>query len=558
MEKSVAKFTLLALPLFALTACQDYEPFSEAEVHEHFVHKNFNDSFVNTFGEIAPDHNWGFDFAEAAMTGNQLTETRALLNGEESKLVWKQDMNYVLYDGQNSYPAYIPVCELFGKPANITQNEHDEVYAWFSNHKVNWKNDLTNSNVNAVESRLTTDGPDNGKQILAHVIDSNNPNYGTLVNYDNPIYDDYVDINEIHFFNGWIQHVAYDPKYDEVAEDGISKYSGSNMDFLAFRHVSQIEDFIHLKDYNAANGYGWGRQLTSDPNNGSGQNAILVIDAKFDVVTYGCSADGSNPHNKYYIVHLKGVDYDGYYLGMDLEGFDPDAAASNNLNKNVKADGICNDWIIKIGDAGAKPYNPTRVMCEDLAMDNCDYDYNDIVYDVEYQNNVATVTVRAAGGTVPISMWFNGSQLKKADKNGTLTEEIHTLFDAPITTPVNVGSPGVTKTPIVFKMKFNTSNFDETYHNGQANVKYDFYTSDKFDFQKIQVKVKHSIEAEWVNLGNIDGQAPIRFCVPNTVKWTKELQGIEKAYPGFRAWVGNPTDMFWTSEKTINSEYLYN
>ena len=559
MEKSVAKFTLLALPLFALTACQDYEPFSEAEVHEHFVHKNFNDSFVNTFGEIAPDHHWGFDYAEGVLNSEMSVKTRANLS---QGYVYKQEET--IQYGSGGSAVFFKTTDLYGRPADITQHEHEEVYAWFTNHRVDWKNTPTNSYIDAEHSRETNDG---GTNIVAHVINSENPDYGSLKDYPtiNPLTDPYVDDNSIHFYNGWIQQVARDERYDEHDQDTPAhSYNCTAMDYLAFRHVGNIEDWIHLKDFNQAYGYGWGRQPSTDgsqyqigdPSNG--QNAILVLDAKFDVVTYGCNTGSSTPHNKYYIVYLKGDDYEGYYLGMDLESY-----TDGTANMSVPADGICNDWIIKIGDAGAKPFNPTRVMCEDLAMVNCDYDYNDIVYDVEYKDDVATITVQAAGGTVPISIWYDGTQLKLEDNGGTETGEIHTLFGAPIETPVNVGAPGVTKNSVVFKLKFkDTSNGTATWQlgpsDGWKNHKYAYYSSSNFNFQSIQVKVKHNIEAEWVNLNNIDGDAPVRFCVPNTVKWTKELQGIEKAYPGFRTWVGNPTDMFWTSGKTINSEYLYN
>lgn len=554
MRTSFSKLSLLALPLAALTACQDYEPFDEAEVREQAAIKNFNKSFEETFGDIAPDHHWGFDYAEFVLNQESGLSTRADLS---TGYVYKQEQDIQYGEGPGC--VYYKTTDLYGRPADITQKEHDEVFAWFSNHRVNWSVTPTNSNINAEHSRETTDG---GTNIVAHVIDSSNPNYGSLTSYPiNPLSDPYVDDNSIHFYNGWIQQVARDMNEDEVDLDG-HYHSAEQMDYLAFRHVGNISDWIHLNDFNGAHGYGWGRQPSTDDTTEEieysyGQNAILVLDAKFDVVTYGCSVGSSNPHNKYYIVYLKGDDYEGYYLGMDLESY-----TNGTKNESVIADGICNDWIIKIGDAGAKPFNPSRIMCEDLAMTNCDYDYNDIVYDVAYNDNVVTITVQAAGGTVPISMWYNGTQLKSDDGSGNKTGEIHTLFGAEIETPVNVGAPGVTKNPVILKLKFNDNSNGtakwQVIDDGWIQHEYNYYSSDKFDFQKIQVKVKHNIDAEWVNLSNIDGSAPVRFCVPNTVKWTKELQGIEKAYPGFRTWVGNPTDWFWKAGKIINTDYLYN
>lgn len=547
MRPSIFKFSLIALPLGLLTACQDYEPFDEAEVREAATLKKFNENFIERFGEIAPNHSWGFDLAESVLSGEANSTTRADLS---EGYIYKQEADIPL--GGSWYKT----TELYGRPADITKEEHDEVFAWFSNHRVDWKHTPTNSNIDAVHSRETKDG---GTNIIATIIDSSNPNYGSLTDYPtiNPLIGNYTDNNSLNYYNGWIQTVAHDLSYDETGEDG-KKYNSANMDYLAFRPVGNIQDWIHLNDCNGAQGYGWGRQPSNDgtPDQVApsyNQNATLVLDAKFDVVTYGCSVGSSNPHNKYYIVYLKGCNYEGYYLGMDMESY-----TNGTANESLPADGICNDWIIKIGNAGAKPYNPARVMCEDLAMVNCDYDYNDIVYDVATQGNEITITVQAAGGTVPISMWYGTTQLMKVANNGVNTGEIHTLFGAPIQTPVNVNGPGVEKAPIVFKLLFNNTQDNPTYYDGSSNVSYAYYTSDKFNFQSIQVKVKHTTNAEWVTLDNIDGGAPVRFCVPNTVNWTREDQWIENAYPGFRAWVGNPTDWFWKEGKTIIHGYLHN
>lgn len=498
----------------SLASCQDFDNGMDDETIKR---AEFTKNFIEEFGTPAPNHQWGFDVAQAVMTGNSV-KTRAEINGETAGLVYKQEMT-IKFPGDANQPwGYeYKTTELYGRPADITKKEHDEVFAWFSNHIVNWKYTPTNSNVNAAQSRETKDG---GNKIIATTINKANPGYGSLLNYSNPTGTSYTDENNLYFFNGWIQHVAYDPALDEVGHNGTSLYSGANMDYLAFRHVDQVSDYIHLNDYNSSNGYGWGREpLTDGTSNqvaySSGQNAILVLDAKFDVVTYGCSADGSNPHNKYYIVYLQGDDYAGYYLGMDLEGYDPNEAG----NQLVDADGICNDWIIKIGDAGAKPFNPSRIMCEDLGAR--DFDYNDIVYDVEYRNGTVTVTVQAAGGTIPIGLYYKGNQLKLNGEG-----EIHTLFDSKVTTPVNVGPKGDTRAPIVFS-----------------------WTDSSFDLKSIQVKVKHSTDAEWVTLSNYEGSVPLKFCVPNTVKWTVENGYIEKAYPGFKTWVGNPTKWFWTGTK---------
>ena len=66
-------------------------------------------------------------------------------------------------------------------------------------------------------------------------------------------------------------------------------------------------------------------------------------------------------------------------------------------------------------------------MCEDLGG-SFDTDFNDIVYDVKYENPVCTITIQAAGGTMPIELWYGlkdkgGYQLTHNNKS-----EVHDMF----------------------------------------------------------------------------------------------------------------------------------
>ena len=49
----------------------------------------------------------------------------------------------------------------------------------------------------------------------------------------------------------------------------------------------------------------------------SPNNATLLKNCDVNVWTYGSSVSSSFKHDKYYVVKLKGDDYEGYYLGMD-------------------------------------------------------------------------------------------------------------------------------------------------------------------------------------------------------------------------------------------------
>lgn len=496
--------------LLTLSSCQDYDlGYTSTEI-------SYETQFVKEFGTPAPGHQWGFDVAEYCMGGEP--ETRAVI---------KQDMNV----GNTN----LRTTEVYGRPADITEREHNEVYAWFSNHKVDWTNSPTWFKVDGNRTNQTSDN-------IAHVIDSTYPNYGSLKDskYNNTL-GDYVMESELGFFNGWIQHVANDPTMDEKSY-GSTTYSCANMDYLCFHDLRAKKFGDHLNDFNAASGYGWGNQ-----NN---NNAILVTETDFNVCTYGCSAGSSNPHDKYFIVYLEGDGYAGWYLGMDFEA-DKDGA---NPNERVKADGICNDWIIKIQDVGNTVYNPARIMCEDLGG-TFDTDFNDIVYDVKYENPTCVITMQAAGGTMPIELWYG-----EKDKQGSIRltyngqTEIHAMFGAEVSQPVNVKADyGVDgREPIVFALKFN--NNTGTYRYGNRDIPAVSLPS-SYDFSKIHVYVYNEGRAEWINIDNQDQRMPLRICVPAGTRWCQECKSIKEAYSGFNAWVQDPTVTFW--DKTKNTSLLY-
>lgn len=461
-------------------------------------HSVYDRDFLKEFGDPAPNHQWGFDIANQSfrlIMGLPLnTETRA---------VYKQD------DWLS--PNYIQ--DYFGKPADITAREHSEVYAWFKYHKVEWTNTPTwfqGSSTRQTADNIAYDQTDGTRQ------DRLDKGYGSLLDYDNPL-GDYDIANQMPIFNGWIQHVANDPDQDEV--DGYGNKLSGGMDFLCFRTIGgSSDDWEHSKDFNSGNGYGWGNQTQ--------YNGEFISNAQFNVVTYGSSSSASTPHDKYFIVHLKGLDYEGWYLGLDFEADKPGA----NPNEIVAANGKCNDWIIKIAEAGGSGYIPCRVMCEDLGG-TFDIDFNDIVYDIDMPDaSHAKVIVQAAGGTMPIMIKY---------KDEVLCDEVHAAFGVASNVPVNVGASYGRDGLEPIELSIND------------------FGNRAFDINDINVFVKPVNRAEWVNITLLDqtSNIPCRFCVPTTVSWTKELQRITWAFPMFVDWVKDPSFKFW--EKNVNATYLY-
>ena len=513
----------------SLAACQEYDNGISSSDIEAAVYEK---QFVEKFGEPAENHQWGFDAAEAMF---------GLMSGPETRAVYKQEMDVP--------PSYMKTTTLFGTPENIQDNERKEVLEWFTNHQVKWTNTPTQYNISSGERTTQTE---NNSKVATYVGDDKAvwSQGNSLLKYDVNKCKVDCPFGTVGFFNGWIQHVARDPRKDEKAKDSLSVYSCDNMDYLCFHDFKTKTFGAHLNDFNAAYGYcnpAFDRDALCSSNwpGSADQNAILVTESDFNVCTYGCSAGSSTPHDKYYIVYLKGDGYEGWYMGMDFESWMPDAKD----NEIVKADGICNDWIIKLSDVGNNVYNPARIMCEDLGG-SFDTDFNDIVYDVKYQDRACLITMQAAGGTMPIKLTYGDYTLSKNNKS-----EIHDLFGVDVTTPVNV-IPGETyHNPIVWCLGFN--NRTDTYYGEEGTFNIDKTFSEAFDFSKINVYVQPNSKAEWVNITLLDKKSkiPCRICVPNTTKWPQELKDISKAYGNFTSWVKDPTVEFWNGTK--NDGLLY-
>ena len=113
----MSAFAALVL-LGVASSCKD-QNFDWDGAHATEQYQKFTNVFIKEFGKPAEGHQWGFDMAEMAMGGtdyygmNQSSSTRA---------------QYKPNEPINNVAASV----VFGTPADISQKEHEEVYAWFS------------------------------------------------------------------------------------------------------------------------------------------------------------------------------------------------------------------------------------------------------------------------------------------------------------------------------------------------------------------------------------------------------------------------------------------
>ena len=166
-------------------------------------------------------------------------------------------------------------------------------------------------------------------------------------------------------------------------------------------------------------------------------------------------------------------------------------------------------WIID----GGEEFD-VRIIGEDLsATDATDFDFNDIVLDVKYtSDSEAEVTLAAAGGTLPLEFWSQGSPTTKY--------EVHELFGVATNVMVNTGR--TSKSPLP---KVTLTGLDKS-KRGKDII--------------IMVNKGTEEEPSWVELGAKQGEPAAKIAVSPGFKFCMERISIKNEYPIFSEWVKDP------------------
>lgn len=252
----------------------------------------------------------------------------------------------------------------------------------------------------------------------------------------------------------------------------------------------------HIFDFNNSNSDDYGGRM-------------LMVHTDSHTFGFKSSEDGGHVFYNFRMEKIDG----SYYVGFDFE------AAGQNPNEQVDRDYIYNDWIVKIVPGIPTPPDvfKTRIIGEDLtASERSDFDFNDIVMDVDLDGTTAYCKLQAAGGTLPIII------------NNNVNLEIHGLFGVPTTTPVNVGR-GATVDP-----------------NTRPQCSFTLYNIN--DVKDINISVLKN--GSWVSLKAETGIPASKISVPQTFVWCNEYEPMFKInadgtnggrYPKFREWIHDPS-----------------
>jgi len=162
-----------------------------------------------------------------------------------------------------------------------------------------------------------------------------------------------------------------------------------------------------------------------------------------------------------------------------------------------------------------------RIIGEDLTPGDTDWDFNDVVFGVKFNDagNGATCTLLAAGGTLPLRIAKKGNaDLENADE----WVEVHALFGVPTTTMVNTGGRSTT---VDLRPTFDVTGISKSV-NGQDI--------------KIYVNKGTEEEPNWIELKAEKGNPAAKLAVKKGFRICTERQNINEIYKRFEDWVDNP------------------
>lgn len=595
---SIKHYLSAAAALAMFAACSDYDPGMSNEVvnltdAEIDTIKAYTENFVKRYGEMDPNHTWGFgELAEMEEMGTRYSSPnsnmwlecikgKVTINGNEEDAVVDFNTNgrtvpgfpvknYYLSsdyntesDGDDTKPVrYVAP----NNPQNSQESTIDpqDYEGWYHCAFPNEK-ETVNGVTRPVEHWFRT------KEEVISYMQRNNPSrtlyteiiplgdvaqFNTLT--DAEVADVYAEFSKK--WTGSNPQIDWDTYFVQQVWKGIATYTGTKQDGTKVSVVGGDHMDYLVCDGGAVDGNHFYNFNYSDYQLGR-KGMMLIVDGNTTNFGYHSSMDNSDWYNHFRLVELHG----NYYVGFDFE--------SNGSDEGkIERDYIYNDWIVKIvpgeGTINEPDERPRtikrRVMCEDLGS-TFDFDFNDLVFDVEYTREEkkvngewvpknsdglwdATITLQAVGGTLPIYIKnFDGTEHNAHELMGG------TLLESGIYSPVNVGT-GSTHDPVTLTMvRVASTNPD--------NIVILVTSPDKKNRGASKVLELPSSEGDQ-NFGT--SLAPQKICVPVTTRWTKEYQQIEWAYPYFHEWVNrqhgdfdfeNPND--WT-KKDVDTQYLFN
>lgn len=516
-----------------LNSCQDYEyGFTEEEIHQDAVQREYNKEFLKAFPEVDPDHTW---MCEPDVYTSGLA-TRATANLEQPKFTGEyQDVSIeetwaVLEYMKEGQPNGDGVKATVNFEYYAVEETTYEIIPMFWGEKFCKYNDVGFYYID-----------DNGR----HTIDMNANVKGFWT--DRPNQNQTVDGKKGDIFivykDGYREPMPEtshpigkvttgyekDPKnYADLTKD-CWNHKGYPCEYCGGTGKVGI-DHIEMPKFTITvpAGIKWGLCLTTQRN----QND------KNDLVTWYSNAD--------YNVNKVPAAASFTYAGVSYVSFEdaPDPYGCNIPNgdgnhqcghgdphKYGHYDHDYNDIVLCITPRPIEStydYKTVRVMCEDLGG-TFDWDFNDLVYDLKYETdghslNQVIVTLRAIGGTLPIYAIADGQTINLHERKGQQPNK-DGLYE-----------------PILERLDIELFKFTN------------LTNEEKKDFRKTVYRIKIKVQDSEYNYHIIKfpdeggDKIPQCFMTSTGTAWSPELVNIKETYPQFTSWVADQgTNNWWNT-----------
>lgn len=204
----------------------------------------------------------------------------------------------------------------------------------------------------------------------------------------------------------------------------------------------------------------------------------------------------------------------GYYVGLSAYGRKTETNEKYQLT-DYGREHYYDDWVFKIVPANGviPPTSNVRIIGEDLsATQGTDFDFNDIVLDVNIVDGNAKCILQAAGGTLPLRI--NGDDNLEVHKLFGLQQKSNGLYDM-----VNTNNGTLVKDPVEFPINGITN---------PANIKLEVF--------------KNNV---WVEMTANRGEPAAKIAVNQDFDFCDEREPITTKYPNFHLWVENIDYIWW-------------
>ena len=448
----------------AFTSCSkggDVYEGPQQPVQEKTQAEKYQDAFVKEFGQIAANQNWGFTDQSEYKAGTRSHDVNRNQWGSN-----KSD------DGIHGKLAI---------PVNVTPEERQLVYDYFN---VKREGAVNQNNINWTDFCIT--------QVWKGE-------------------DSYYDDNQYN----WTEKAGETPVKGSLKENAQKGEVASNK----MNHLQVLKGEGYIDQYGNLQG-AW--EHANDFNTGMQNSGYGTIEGHTYMLNSGTldfayhNTFDSKYHNDYIIIPGAEIDptLAGYwYVGFDFSatgGYVDDNGIMQQKNMRVDRDWVFTDWIVRISPADF--LGQQRIFVEDLIatdlsdVTSSDWDFNDAVFDAFMYNGEAVITLRAAGGTLPLTVGG---------------KEVHSAFGVNVSDMVNTGS-GPEVAPVQFHISISSTN---------AN-----------DIPVIVTK-----DGKNITLTAVQGEATQKLAAPieDHVKWMLERHLITKGYSSFKSYVSGNSTTWW-------------